>query len=43
MVKLKNAHGVIQFNQQAWLKPYINMNTELRKDSKNEFEKICLS
>ena len=35
MVKLKNVHGLVQFNQQAWLKPYINMNTELRKDSKN--------
>ena len=28
---LKNVHRVINFNQDAWLKPYIDMNTELRK------------
>ena len=36
---LKKVHQVIQFNQKAWLKPYINMNTKLRKGAKNEFEK----
>ena len=30
-LKLKRAHRIIEFNQKAWLKPYINMNTELRK------------
>ena len=36
---LKKVHIVIQFNQEAWLKEYIDMNTELRKQAKNDFEK----
>ena len=36
---LKKVHKVIEFNQEAWLKPYIDMNTELRKEAKNDFEK----
>ena len=36
---LKKVHRVIQFNQEAWLKPYIDMNIELRRQAKNDFEK----
>ena len=36
---LKKVHRIIQFNQEAWLKPYIDMNTKLRTEAKNGFEK----
>ena len=38
-LKFKKIHRIIEFNQEAWLKPYINMNTELRKAAKIDFEK----
>ena len=37
-LKLK-VHQVIEFDQEAWLKEYINFNTELRKKATNDFEK----
>ena len=38
-LKLKKILRIIEFNQEAWLNPYIDMNTELRKAAKNDFEK----
>ena len=36
---LKKVHSVTQFNQEAWLKEYIDMNTKLRTEAKIDFEK----
>ena len=38
-LKLKKVHRVIEFNQETWLRKYIDMNTELRKKASNDFEK----
>ena len=35
----KKVHRVIQFNQEAWLKPNIEVNTKLRTEAGNDFEK----
>jgi len=38
-LKLKAVHTVISYDQSKWLAPYINKNTELRAQSKSDFEK----
>ena len=38
-LKSINVHQVIEFDQEEWLKEYINLNTELQKKATNDFEK----
>ena len=37
-LKLKKVHRVIEFEQEAWLKKYIDFNTNLRAKATNDFE-----
>ena len=38
-LKLRKVHRVIEFEQEAWLKKYIDFNTDLQTKATNEFEK----
>ena len=36
---LKKVHKILEFKQSAWIKPYIDFNTERRKEATNETDK----
>ena len=38
-LELTKVHRIIEFDQEAWLKPYIDLNIDLSKQAKNDFEK----
>ena len=38
-LKLKKIYRIIEFNQEAWLKPCMDMNTKLRKVANSDFKK----
>ena len=38
-LQIKQIHSVLEFEQAAWLKPYIDFNTRKRMEAKTEFEK----
>ena len=38
-MKLKKIHRILKFKQKDWMKPYIDFNTERRKEATNEANK----
>ena len=38
-MKITKLHRTLEFDQSPWMAPYIEMNTELRKQASSEFEK----
>ena len=41
-INTEKVHKIIQFNQKAWLKSYVGMNSKLKTEARNDFEKDFL-
>ena len=42
-MKLKKVHRILKFKQKDWMKPYIDFNTQKRKEATNDNIKTFLS
>jgi hypothetical protein len=38
-MKIKEIHRILQFKQEAWMRPYIEFNTDMRKKANSTFHK----
>jgi hypothetical protein len=38
-LEIKEIHRILEFKQEPWMKPYVDFNTEMRKQAKSTFEK----
>ena len=42
-MKLKKVHRILKFKQKDWMKPYIDFNTQKRKEATSDADKIFLN
>ena len=38
-IRIKKVYKILDFKQSAWMKPYIDFNTQKRKEATNEADK----